>query len=113
LASPTIEEVKQEIKKQELKFPLVVLAQSIIEAGWHYESYNASVRNNLFGLWDSNNQRYFAFDNWRESVLGYKNMIQYRFREEKEGYYEFLKRIGYASDPNYEYKVRSIVKKLR
>jgi flagellum-specific peptidoglycan hydrolase FlgJ len=37
-------------------------------------------------------------------------MIQYKLRE-NEDYYKFLTRIGYAEDPEYINKVKSIVKR--
>ena len=36
-------------------------------------------------------------------------MIQYRYRD--GDYYEWLKKIGYASDPDYITKVKGIVKR--
>ena len=41
-----------------------------------------------------------------ESVKGYRDMIQYCYKG--GDYYEFLRRIPYAEDPNYIYKVKKI-----
>ncbi len=110
-ATPTISEVYNECIEQGLLAPYIVTAQSIQECGWHYESANARNNNNLFGLTKPDGSGYFKFDTWQESVTGYRDMVQYKLRRD-EGYYDFLKRIGYASDPKYEDKVRWIVKRL-
>ena len=108
----TVDEVRYELIEQNVRFPLIVLSQSILECGWNYESRNARENKNLFGLYNSNNNDYFSFDTWQESVTGYKDMIQYRYIK-GEGYYHFLQRIGYASDKDYIWKLKSIVKKLK
>ncbi len=108
----TIDEMRDELIEQDVKFYYIVLAQSIEECGWTYGSYNATVRNNYYGLWCSETQSYFKFDNWKLSITGYKNMIQYRYRK-GEGYYNFLKRIHYASNPLYITNLKSIVKTLK
>lgn len=87
--------------------PEIVTKQSVQECGHKYESYNARERNNLFGLWNHAKQQYYKFDHWKESCDAYLTMIQYK-REDDEEYYTFLKRIGYASDPEYESKLKQI-----
>lgn len=109
--SQTVEEVKQEIKNQKLKFTYIVLAQSILECGWEYESYNARERHNLFGLVKPDGSGYFEFNTWEQSVSAYKHKVQYRYQ--KGSYYNFLDSIGYASDPKYINKLKWIVKKLK
>ena len=64
--------------------------------------------NNLFGLYDSSTGDYYRFDDWRESVKAYKTCVQYRYKG--EGYYRFLKRIGYARDKQYIKKIKQITK---
>ena len=107
---PSVSSVKMEIEKSSLTNKEIVLSQAILETGW-FKSYSCRVRNNLFGLTKPNGE-YFEFDHWAESVKGYKTMIQYRFRK-GEGYYKFLKRIGYASDTNYIQKIKQIVLKIK
>ena len=108
--SQTIREVYEECINQNVLAPVIVVSQSIQECGWHYESKNARVRKNLFGL-TKKDGNYYEFNDWRESVVAYRDDVQYKLRRD-EGYYDFLNRIGYASDPNYEWSVRKIVKKV-
>ena len=61
--------------------------------------------------WLPDGSGYFVFDTWQESVIGYRDMVQYKLHR-GEPYYDFLNRIGYASDPKYDYKVKWIVKEL-
>lgn len=117
--SQTIEQVWQEINCNELKHPEIVLAQSIKEAGWHYDSYNAIKRNNLFGIkggkkCSSNKYGYKIFNHWSESVVDYKNRIQNRYLED-ENYYNFLIRIGYFETEASKYinDLKWIINKLK
>ena len=112
--SQTTKEVLTELEKQEVWYPEVVLAQAILETGW-FDCKRCSLdKNNLFGLWDSRNQKYFEYDTWQESIGGYKRGIQYKFfRKDYKDYYKFLEEIGYAEDPNYISKLKIIVKKMK
>ena len=109
----TKDEVLKELKKQNVKHPKIVLAQSILETGW-YDCENCSMdQNNLFGLWDHRNQKYFEYDIWQESIGGYKRGIRYKYlKKDYKNYYHFLSEIGYATDPQYIIKLKKIVKKL-
>lgn len=89
-----------------LQHPKIIVAQSILETGY-YKSRGCVEHNNLFGLYDSKNKKYFRFATWQESVRAYKRMIQYKYKD-GEDYYGFLKRIRYAEDPNYISKVKNI-----
>lgn len=104
----TIENLYAALKKHGIKYPKIVLAQAILETG-HFRSRVCNVHNNLFGLRHS--KGYYSFDHWEESVIAYKNKVQYKHRD-GEGYYSFLKRIGYASTPDYINKVRGIASQL-
>ncbi len=106
--NPTPELVYQCARYYGLQHVHVVVAQSILETG-HYKSDGCTKHNNLFGLYDSRNKRYYRFDTWQSSVKAYKNKVQYKYQ--KGDYYAFLKRIGYAEDPNYIAKVKSIEKR--
>tara|TARA_R110000782_G_scaffold193411_4_gene282972 strand:+ start:240 stop:641 length:402 start_codon:yes stop_codon:yes gene_type:complete len=110
-SKPTINDVYNECIKQGVLAPYIVTAQAVLEASWTLDSHNARVNKNLFGLTKPDGTGYFKFNTWQESVIGYRDMIQYKLHR-GEGYYKFLNRIGYASDPKYEYKVRWIVKRL-
>ena len=104
----TIENLYAALKKHGIKYPKIVLAQAILETG-RFRSRVCNENNNLFGLRHSNG--YYVFDHWEESIIAYKNKVQYKHRD-GEGYYSFLKRIGYASAPDYINKVREIANQL-
>jgi len=55
----TTDEVLKELKAQNVLYPEIVLAQSILETGW-FKCKNCSLdNNNLFGLWNSKKQEYY------------------------------------------------------
>ena len=96
----------------DVKHPKIVQAQAILETG-NFTSERCLVDNNLFGLYDSKNQRYYSFDHWISSVEAYISMVQYKYKEGNDKppnhYYKFLQDIGYAKDPNYIKKLKEIV----
>lgn len=104
----TIENLYAALKKHGIKYPKIVLAQAILETG-RFRSRVCNENNNLFGLRHSNG--YYVFDHWEESVIAYKNKVQYKHRD-NENYYAFLKRIGYASAKDYIERVREIACQL-
>lgn len=83
----------------------IVYAQALLETGY-FRSKGRTRDNNLFGLYDSKTRRYCIFNHWTESVKAYKNWIQYRYKPPND-YYEFLRRIHYASDPRYITKLKT------
>ena len=92
-----------------IRQPLYVLAQACLETGWFtsrvYREYN-----NLFGLYDSRKKDYYRFQTWEDSVAGYAQYVQYRYKG--GDYLHFLRRVGYAEDPGYTVKVNCIAKML-
>ena len=88
---------------------LFVMAQALLETG-HFSSRFCKEYNNLFGLYDSKNRDYFRFARWEDSVVGYKKMIQYKYKG--GNYLNFLKRIGYAEDPRYITKIAKMAKSI-
>ncbi len=104
----TIENLYAALKKYGIKYPKIVLAQAILETG-HFRSRVCNVQNNLFGLRHS--KGYYSFEHWEESVIAYKNKVQYKHRD-NENYYSFLNRIGYSTSKNYVRRVREIVNQL-
>ena len=86
---------------------LFVMAQALLETG-HFSSRVCKEYNNLFGLYDSKSRDYFRFARWEDSVIGYKKMIQYKYKG--GNYLNFLKRIGYAEDPRYISKIAKMSK---
>ncbi len=101
----TLENLSYVIDYYELNHKDIIIRQSILETGW-FKSYNCKKRNNLFGLYDSRNNRYFSFPHWSDSVRGYKESIYYRYKS--GDYYKFLINIGYAEDKLYISKLKSI-----
>lgn len=104
----TVENLYAALKKHGIKFPKIVLAQAILETG-NFKSRVCREQNNLFGLRHS--KGYYSFDHWEESVIAYRDWVQYKHRN-GEGYYSFLKRINYAASKSYIYKVREIAENL-
>lgn len=103
----------------DLKHPEIIVAQAILETG-NFKSKVFKEKNNLFGLYNSRTKNYYKFNHWTESIVGYKSYIQYKYNAEKykkykppENYFNFLKDIGYAEDPKYEYKIKKILKDER
>ena len=94
----------------EVKHPKAVLAQAKLESG-NFTSDHCVYGNNFLGLYNSKRRKYFKFDHWTECIEGYKSMIEYKLRD-GEDYYQFLKRIKYASDPSYISKVKQIESNL-
>ena len=92
-----------------VKHPQIVYAQAILETG-HFKSDLCLNNNNLFGLYNSRENKYYVFDHWAESVMAYLNYIQYKYKPPND-YYKFLSDIGYAEDPNYINKLKRIVNK--
>lgn len=89
--SQTLKEVWDEINKDSIKYPEIVLKQCILETGWLKSDYCIN-RHNLFG-WNSSNG-YMYFDTWQQSVLYYK---KWQDKHYKGGdYYQFLVDIHYA-----------------
>lgn len=88
---------------------LFVMAQALLETG-HFSSRVCKEYNNLFGLYDSRSHDYFRFARWEDSVVGYKRMIQYKYKG--GNYLHFLRRIGYAEDTQYINKVAKIAKSI-
>ena len=105
---PTPAAVLEACKYYEIQYPEIVTSQSILETG-HYKSKVCLQYNNLFGLYNSKKRDYYSFNHWTESVKAYYDLVQYRYKE--GDYYAWLSKIGYAEDPNYITKVKSVQKR--
>lgn len=92
-----------------VKHPEIVYAQAVLETG-HFKSDLCINSNNLFGLYNSRKQEYYAFNHWSESVEAYINFIQYKYKPPND-YYKFLKELPYAEDKEYINKLKKIVKR--
>lgn len=97
------------LERHRVAFPKIVVAQALLETG--YFTSNVCVNyNNLFGLRRPTDGSYYRFNNWEESVRAYRDYVQYKYHG--GDYFQFLDRIGYAEDPAYINKVRSITNSL-
>lgn len=103
----TLANLYDEIVRNGILFPKIVLAQAILETGW-FRSHACRRKNNLFGLTNPKTGKYFEFGHWTESVKAYYSKVQYKYKG--GDYLLWLRKIGYAEDPNY---VRSVIKVLK
>lgn len=107
----SIEEgIDEALRYYDIKYPDIVKAQAILETG-NYTSNLCVNHNNLFGLYDNKNKRYYSYKHWYESIEDYKRLIQSKYDNNKY-YYEFLEDIKYASDKKYVSKLKEIVKEM-
>lgn len=107
---PTVWSVRNELRKFGVKHPTIVLAQSRLETG-NYKSRLTKTHNNLFGF--RTKDGYLKFSHWKESVAYYKRWQDRHYKPTKHSsYYNFLRVIGYAEDPNYITKVKKIAYEL-
>ena len=96
-----------EIRRNNIKYPKVVLAQAILETGW-FKSSVCRNKHNLFGLTNPRTGTYYEFNHWTESVRAYYTKVQYKYSG--GNYLLWLKKIGYAEDPGY---IRAVIKVLK
>ena len=94
----------------DIKHPTIVKAQAILETA-NFTSDLCIKNNNLFGLYDSKNKRYYSYNHWWESIIAYKKTIQKRY-ENSRYYYMFLEDIEYAEDKEYINKLKEIAEGL-
>lgn len=103
----TIPNLYEEIKRNGIRYPDIVLAQAILETGW-FRSSACRKKNNLFGLTNPRTGKYYEFEHWTDSVRAYYTKVQYRYKG--GNYLLWLKKIGYAEDKNY---IRAVIKVLK
>lgn len=94
--SQTTEEVWQEILKDSIKHPEIVMRQAILETGW-FKSSACRNNHNLFGFQNGK----MKFKTWQESVAYYKRWQDKYYKNDSEDYYKFLIRIKYATGQAY------------
>ena len=104
------EGIDEALQYYKIKHPTIVKAQAILETG-NFTSNLCIKNNNLFGLYDSKNKRYYSYKHWWESVEAYKKLIQRKYNNSKY-YYIFLEDIKYAKDKEYINKVKKIAEEL-
>lgn len=121
LNSLQVDSVYLYIKSLNLKFPEIVLSQSIQESGWKYDSSIAKENNNILGMRKAvkrptvaigERKGHAIFDNWRDCVKDYAIHQAYFHKELKteQDYLNHLKNISYAEDTNYCRAVANILK---
>ena len=103
----TIPNLYQEIIRNGIRHPRIVLAQAILETGW-FRSPLCRNRHNLFGLTNPKTGKYYEFNHWTESVRAYYTKVQYKYKG--GNYLLWLRDVGYAEDPRY---VREVIKVLK
>lgn len=108
-AELTLDNLYRALDEKGVKFPKIVAAQALLETG-NFGSKVCLELNNLFGLRRPSDGSYYAFNNWEESVVAYRDYVQYKYTD--GDYYRFLKQIGYAEDKHYVEKVKRIADKL-
>ncbi len=103
----TIPNLIAEIKRNNIKYPKIVLAQAILETGW-FKSSVCRNKHNLFGLTNPRTGKYYEFNHWTESVKAYYTKVQYRYKG--GNYLLWLDKIGYAEEKTY---IRALIKVLK
>lgn len=104
------EGIDEALQYYKIEHPTIVKAQAILETA-RFTSNLCIKNNNLFGLYDSENKRYYSYKHWWESVEAYKKLIQRKYNNSKY-YYMFLEDIKYAKDKDYISKLKEIAEKL-
>lgn len=102
----TIPNLYEEIRRNGIQYPKIVLAQAILETGW-FRSSVCRNKHNLFGLTNPQTGKYYEFDHWTESVRAYYTKVQYKYKG--GNYLLWLKEVGYAEDPGYIQAVSRIL----
>lgn len=112
------EALVEEIKKLNIRFPHIVLAQAILETGY-YESRIYQENHNLFGMKQARARATTAkgtqlghayYDHWKESVTDYalyQAAYLNKIRKEKQ-YLKYLDK-NYAEASNYDTMLESII----
>ena len=112
------EALVEELKRLNVKFPHIVLAQAMIESG-HFQSNIFIANNNLFGMKQARqrcttakgtNLNHAYYENWKESVMDYALFQSAYLRKLKTEaqYLEYLDR-NYAEAQNYDNAVKRMM----
>lgn len=96
--------LKSELKKHNIPHSNIVLAQAKLESG-NFKSKLTRTHNNIFGIKSGN--KYKKYPHWSACVADYKKRISSRYSG--GNYYVFLNKIGYAEDPAYTSRLKSLV----
>lgn len=74
LPALTIPNLYEEIRRNGIQYPKIVLAQAILETGW-FRSSVCRDKHNLFGLTNPRTGKYYEFEHWTESVRAYYTKV--------------------------------------
>ena len=113
------EAVVEELKRLNVKYPHIVLAQALIESG-HFQSNIFRSNHNLFGMKEAKqrvttargtNLGHAYYDNWKESILDYA-MFQSAYLRDLKTEDQYLNYLGknYAEARQYDVAVMNMVK---
>jgi uncharacterized FlgJ-related protein len=114
------EALVKELKRLNVRFPEIILAQSILETG-HFSSRIFVENNNLFGMKEARARSTTAvgtqlghayYDHWKQSVMDYalfQNAYMNKLRKEKS-YLKYLDK-NYAEAENYDKNLLQIIEK--
>lgn len=103
----TKDNVLNYIRLKGIKWPNVVWAQSMVETGYLACDNCCFTYNNLFGF--MLNGKCMKFNTWQESIDYYYRWQNKLYKNNKEDYFKFLKRIGYASFKQYNIHIAQIL----
>jgi len=114
------EELVVMLKELNVKYPHIVLAQSILETG-HYSSTIFKTNHNLFGMKEARRRvktakgtqlNHAYYDNWKESVYDYAfYQCRYLGRVNNEDEYYQALDASYAEAGQYSYNLKQIIEK--
>ena len=110
---PTIKTVYQACIDNNLLYPEIVTAQSILETGY-YSSKVCKEYNNILGLYNSRTNSYYQFSHWKKCIRQYKKLVEYKYKPiqlSEEEYLVFLETLPYALDSMYTKKIKILVAK--
>lgn len=114
--------VEMEIYKYTFKYPDIVIAQALFEAGSKLNSPVARDNNNIFGMRKASsrlsiskttNRNYAYYEHWKESIVDralYE--ASYLRNKSREEYFNYLGR-NYSTSGNYASELKKIVKGLK
>lgn len=112
------------MKKINMRFPKVVYSQSKLESG-NWNSRLFITQNNMFGMTKAGTRphvqihkedsRYAYYESWQKSIIDYALYQSYVIPtsiKTADQYFDYLKKSGYAEDPNYIRKLKTMVESI-
>ncbi len=103
----TVENLRALLEAEGVQHADIVLRQAIQETGWFKCTSCSLSKNNIFGFYYK--KKYLTYDDWQDCVRYYK---RWQDRHYKGGdYYAFLKKVGFATDPMYEKRLKALTVK--